>query len=956
MKKIALLWLWFLAAAILSGCALLDENASKIIQSENDQRQYRYVKLENDLSVLLISDRKADKAAASLDVYVGTRQDPRDRQGLAHFLEHMLFLGTEKYPEAGEYQAYINAHGGGHNAYTSFEHTNYFFDIDPDYLEGALDRFSQFFISPLFNETYVQREINAVQSEYLAKIKNDDRRGLDVFKSVINQEHPFSKFSVGSLDTLADEPKGSLREALLDFHARYYSANIMKLVIYGNDSLDELETMASEKFSAIKNKNTPINDVQVPLFKEGDLPLYLTVEPATERRSLSLVFPIPGIDYLYREKPTNYLGNIIGHEGKGSLLSYLKRQGWGQGLSAGAGLSYKGGAMFGIQISLTEAGLTKQDEIIKAVFQSINAIKALEDGEWLFREQEAIASTNFRFKESGAPISYARLLADNLHYYPPKYILQAPYLMDRYDEDLLEDMLSYLSPDNMVVTLTAKGARTEQQSPYYDTPYAKAAFTREQLGQWRSAGVNNEISIPVPNEFIANDFTIIDEAQEQLKPDLIVNRDGLRLWYRQEDKFNVPRGHMTIELKSAIASSSALNSLKLEMLAELTSDALNETLYPALLAGLNASVRSSGRGLNIAISGFNQKQALMLEKVIESLQDRQFDEERFANLKESKLRALRNYSKQQAFRLVAADLQQALRREQFTADQQLAVMDQLTLASVESFADNFFSALEIDALIFGNYPQRQARQVAKLLTTSFLTDEVVTRQRQVEMPETGVAKIQPGVLALERETAYQDAAIMVYVQGDELSKSQRITFGLTGQIINAKFYSTLRTEKQLGYVVASGAYPIYDIPGMYFLIQSPVAGPDTLLTEIRQFLMDKRSGLSTMSEDEFDRQKKSLMNKLLEQPKNLSAQSAQFWGDIVDNYSDFDQREQLIKALEETSFSQWKEAFSKYIANDDWRALIVYANGQYKDQSIDNSVSLDSVDLFSPDRQIYNFK
>jgi secreted Zn-dependent insulinase-like peptidase len=88
----------------------------------------------------------------------------------------MLFLGTEKYPDPNDYLNFIAQHGGSRNAYTAKEHTNYFFDIENKSLEPMLDRFSQFFISPLFNPEFVEREKNAVHSEYLGKIKTDGRR------------------------------------------------------------------------------------------------------------------------------------------------------------------------------------------------------------------------------------------------------------------------------------------------------------------------------------------------------------------------------------------------------------------------------------------------------------------------------------------------------------------------------------------------------------------------------------------------------------------------------------------------------------------------------------------------------------------------------------------------------------------------------------------------------------
>ena len=126
--------LWFAAAA---------QAAIQPVKSPADDNRYRYISLDNGLEALLISAPGADKAAASLNVAVGSGDDPRNREGMAHFLEHMLFLGTEKYPNPGEYQQFIRSHGGSHNAFTAFQDTNYFFDIQPDYLEPALDRFAQ---------------------------------------------------------------------------------------------------------------------------------------------------------------------------------------------------------------------------------------------------------------------------------------------------------------------------------------------------------------------------------------------------------------------------------------------------------------------------------------------------------------------------------------------------------------------------------------------------------------------------------------------------------------------------------------------------------------------------------------------------------------------------------------------------------------------------------------------
>ena len=192
-----------------------------IIVSVEDKRQYRGLLLKNGLKVLLVSDPTTDKSAAALDVHVGHLSDPPDLPGLAHFCEHMLFLGSEQFPEEQEYRRYLSQHGGASNASTGSEHTNFYFDIAPESLTGALDRFSQFFLAPLFTESATDREVNAVNSEHEKNVPNDARRIRGVEKATVEQNHVYSKFGTGNRTTLDVNPKEkeiSVRDALLTFH------------------------------------------------------------------------------------------------------------------------------------------------------------------------------------------------------------------------------------------------------------------------------------------------------------------------------------------------------------------------------------------------------------------------------------------------------------------------------------------------------------------------------------------------------------------------------------------------------------------------------------------------------------------------------------------------------------------------------------------------------------------
>ena len=324
-----------------------------VLRSPNDDRQYRYFQLDNEMKVLLVSDPKAEKSAASLNVHVGSFQNSADREGLAHFLEHMLFLGTEKYPEAGEYQAYISKHGGRHNAYTSLEQTNYFFDVDSAYLYDALDRFAQFFVAPRFDGKYVDRERHAVDSEYQLKIKDDSRREWDVMSELVNPKHPLAKFSVGNLQTLVNDDVRPIRPDLLTFYERYYSANLMTLVVLGSEPLDQLEAAVKARFSAVVNRNTEIEVSGEPFFVAGQLPLEVTITPEKEKRELSLLFPLPSATAYWRQGPLIFLGHLLGGESDGSFLAVMKAQGLVESLSAGPAFDSREGAAFAVTIGLT---------------------------------------------------------------------------------------------------------------------------------------------------------------------------------------------------------------------------------------------------------------------------------------------------------------------------------------------------------------------------------------------------------------------------------------------------------------------------------------------------------------------------------------------------------------------------------------------------------------------------
>jgi insulysin len=158
-----------------------------------------------------------------MDVGMGHYGDPNNAPGLAHFLEHMLFLGTKKYPKEDAYDSYLSTYGGSANAYTDNENTNFFFDVHATHLEGALDRFSQFFIAPLLSESATGREMKAVDAEHSKNKQNDEWRESQLMQGFAYPDHPMHKFGTGNLKTLSAVPQEQLREMYRQLHASHHT-------------------------------------------------------------------------------------------------------------------------------------------------------------------------------------------------------------------------------------------------------------------------------------------------------------------------------------------------------------------------------------------------------------------------------------------------------------------------------------------------------------------------------------------------------------------------------------------------------------------------------------------------------------------------------------------------------------------------------------------------------------
>ncbi|KAI2612887.1 LuxS/MPP-like metallohydrolase [Hypoxylon fragiforme] len=907
-----------------------------------DDRSYRVIRLPNQLEALLVHDPETDKASAALDVNVGNFSDEDDMPGMAHAVEHLLFMGTKKYPVENAYNVYLSSHSGSSNAYTAATSTNYFFDIaakpsngeEPSAtnlspLYGGLDRFAQFFIEPLFLPSTLDRELRAVDSENKKNLQSDQWRLNQLEKTLSNSKHPYCHFSTGNFEVLKTIPESNgidVRQKFIDFHEKHYSANRMKLCVLGREPLDVLEEWVAELFSGVVNKDLPQNrwEAEVP-FKKEHLSMQCFAKPVMDSRELNLYFPFLDEEFMYETQPSRYISHLIGHEGPGSIMAYLKSRGWANSLSAGSYTVCPGTpGIFDCQIRLTKEGLKHYKEVVKVVFQYISLLKQTPPQEWIFQEQKGMADVDFKFKQKTPASRFtSKISAVMQRPMPREWLLSGQSRIRKFDPEAIVKGVELLRPDNLRMTIVSREfpGEWDQKEQWYGTEYKAEKIPEDFLEEISKAAHCTEaerlpaLHLPHKNQFIPTKLEVEKKEVERptLAPRVIRNDEIARTWYKKDDTFWVPKANLIVTLKNPIIFASAENSVKSKLFTDLVRDALEEYSYDAELAGLQYNVSLGSRGLFAEVSGYNDKLPVLLEQVLITMRDLEVKDERFEIIKERLTRGYKNCELQQPFTQIGDYVSWLTSEHDYVVEQLVAVLPGITADDVRQFYKQIMSQLHIEAYVHGNVYKEDALKltdmIEKILKPRPLPKEEWPIIRSLEFP--------PGSNFLFQKTLRDPANINHCIEyylhiGDKGDRLIRAKTQLLDQIIHEPAFDQLRTKEQLGYVVFSGLRSSATTYGFRFIIQSERPS-EYLESRIDSFLAAQVASLEEMSDVDFESHKRSVIIKRLEKVKNLDQETGRHWAQISNEYYDFESAQRDAAQVKKLTKAEVIEFYSTYI-------------------------------------------
>lgn len=894
-----------------------------IRKSEKDPRQYQAIRLDNGMTVLLVSDPQAVKSLSALVVPVGSLADPDAHPGLAHYLEHMTLMGSKKYPDPDSLAEYLKKYGGSHNASTAPYRTAFYLEVENDALPGAVERLADAIAEPNLEQKYADRERNAVNSELTMARSRDGMRMAQVSAETLNPAHPGSRFSGGNLETLRDKPGSKLRDALLTFRDKYYSANLMRAIIYSNKPLPELAQMAADTYGRVENKNIKQPEITVPVVTDAQKGVFIHYVPAIPRKALRIEFRIDNNSDKFRSKTDELISYMISNRSHNTLSDWLQEEGLADSISASSDpMSAGNSGVFAITVSLTDKGLANRDDVVAAIFSYINALKTKGIDKRYFDELSHVLDLDFRYPSITRDMSYVEWLGDTMLRVPISHTLDAVNIADRFDPQSIHARLETMTPQNARIWYISPEEPHDKTAYFVDAPYKVDKISPQTMAIWQQKGDALKLDLPALNPYIPDDFTLYKSKKSYIHPEMLVNEDNVRVMYMPGRYFaNEPKVDVTMLLRNPEAMDSAKNQVLFALNDYMAGLALDELSQRASVGGISFSSHANS-GLMINANGYTQRLPRLFEELVRGYFSYTPTEDQFNQAKSWYLQLLDAADKGKAYEQALFPAQIISQLPYFQRQERRELLPELTLKELLEYREQLRGNSRAEFLIVGNMAPDQATKLAHDITEHLkLRGDEWCRNQDVLIDK------KYRVIFEKAATSTDSALSAVYVpKGYDEVTSEAYSL-MIGQIIQPWFYNQLRTQEQLGYVASAFPVAIGRQWGVGFVLQSSDKQPAFLYQRFTAFYPEVEQKLRDLSSADFAQIKQGVIGLIQQAPQTLSGEASMLSKDFDRRNNAYDSRDKLVEKINSLTPQSLADFFHNAVIDPQGMAMLSQVSG-----------------------------
>jgi insulysin len=896
-----------------------DTSDLKILTPSLQERTTQKIKLANGLEILLISDPSIQESGAALAVHAGSWDDPKQYSGMAHFIEHMLFQGTKAFPSSSDFIHFISDRGGKFNAYTSFDRTVYMFSINNSSFFETLDRFSQFFASPLFNSSAIKSELFAIDQEHAKNVENDARRVFQVWKATSNPKHPNSNFATGNSETLSVIP----REAILEWHQKNYLPSNMRLVVYSNLKMEELLVKVSSMFKAIHSEKSEKKVILEELTSSDQKGHFLYVKPIKEIQQLSLQWELPKNFAKDETQSAKLIAYALSYGHENSLFQILKNENLAEKLNADVFSIGKENIFLEIEIDLTDKGIKNPHLIIEKCFQALALLKKQGVPSHLFHEIETMKKINYENQSRTDAFSYVSeaandLLDEPLSSYPKKTIFAKEYSSKN-----ISLILEQLKPDLCLYTIVANPEKTKVlpnvKEKWAGVEYALIKMEPKTIEHLSNISLSKEMKLPPQNPFIPSSLALLNQEPSTSPIKVIDDKSGML--YHFVDNFKTPQINWIFHIKTPLLDKSpksvCLRDLYLKSLLEKTSS----LFIQAQMAGIYPSIKVVDQEIVLHIDGYSEKAPLVLIEILKNMTNLETTKEQFESYVSYLLKGYGNVK----FNLPLSQAQEqfsTLVQNSPTSEEKLNALPFVTHSDFLTFSSNVFKKIYVEGMLVGNLSIKDCESLWLDIQGTFGATPYL------KPLENKILSFPEGPFQISKKTEAAGTGIMLVLDQNPFSFQKRAAQNILAQALEEPFYSQLRTEQKTAYMVYSYDLELKKHLYQIFALQSSTHDSLELLYRFEIFIDQYLQNIQTnIDKARFENIKENKLVDLKKPPKNLY-EAAQLLDQLAFNYKDFNYKEKRIKALSDLSYDEFIKYASEFLSRDNKKRVAVFMNGK----------------------------
>ena len=896
---------FFVSIAYLSALLYFAPRPFVMHTSLSDLKTYAYSDSAGSFGPkhLAIYDPSALTASYAIAVSSGSFSDPEDVPGLAHFAEHMLFLGNERFPSATDYDDFVTSHGGRSNAFTDSDKTVFYTYLSAEGFGEGLDRMLNFFARPKFDPEAVAGEMHAVDSEHAIHHSDPVWRILSAVGSLENS--PLNKFTTGNFATLN-------RSDIVDRLQTYFDENFcphrMALVTYGPFSVNEQLAFTKMLMTGLELV-TPsscgfANDWSHQVVLNHSSFIHISA-PSNAKPQVWVGFPMRALSKFYQSKPLAYLETVIAQAGKGGLRDFLVSSNYATRMEFFSDDS-PAGSMLYIVAYLTSLGKSDYLKVVGIINSFLDQLRAEGVSLPLYEDLQSIRNSTFQAEDpfAGAPADLvkkaAAALIDGI---PPSSVLESDFLINDIRTDIVTEILDNMTIDRAVVVMYDPGWTGSDSflwNEYYEFNYTVSALNVTSI-LGHSFQTLREIELLPPAISSVFKPVNLDWSVVGSPPMLIAADNGYEIWLRESALApDVPQA----SIFASIALPAPLLDVASEGWGALLKRCVDTSMYSKssqlVIAGNSYEFEWNRNGFEMIVNGWSDHVSVLNDLLMKVVANADCVDD-FESIKA----ALRS-----DLQLVGVDRLSALNSEAVDALTALTPTSKDVLAWMSSPGVDYAGLLNWlkDSLaggyltVFGGglISEDALTESAQTIIDAFGGQGQFGNLTEINFWYAGPSYTQP-VEVRDRSPIADttNTGILVsFLLPPDSPFEYRAAMALLGQMLDADAFQYLRTSKQLGYV-AFASTGVFPAPAGSLQLRIGVQGnnvsPDEMDVRIEELI--QMFSISNITDSDLETWISAQVESLSQLPSSKSSEIRRFWPIIRDHTDCFTRREQQIAYL-----------------------------------------------------------